>query len=148
MGSTLAALAGCLLIMNCFSIVRYGLRDRMTWLTSACILPLAIAALFWWVPGVPSAAEGLLLALLLGCLLRRSSRKAFIAVMALSVVQFVLWYGGIGLFLEPLAKLWRHAPADATALKSFALTLFATCYAVLTLLVCITYSKVRRWVCV
>jgi hypothetical protein len=33
-------------------------------------------------------------------------------------------------------------------LEAFALTAFATCYAVLTMLVCITCVKVRRWVCV
>lgn len=146
-GSTLAALAGCLLIMTCFSVVRYGARDRMTWLTSACIPLLAAAALFWWAPGIAQTAEGLLLALLLGSLLRRDSRTALIAVMALSVLQFVLWFGGIGMLLAPLAKVWRHAPTDAIALRLLALTGFATCYAVLTLLMCVTYAKVRRWVC-
>jgi len=146
-GSTLAALAGCLLIMACFAVVRYGVRDRMTWIASACIPPLAIAALFWWVPGTAAMAEVLLLGLLLGSLVRRESRSALIAVIGLLVLQFVLWFGGIGMALAPLAKLWRHAPANATALKWFALTGFAISYAVLTLLMCVTYARVRRWVC-
>jgi hypothetical protein len=51
--------------------------------------------------------------------------SAFIPPLALASLgcSFVRCYGGIGMLLEPLSKLWRHAPADATALKSFALTL-------------------------
>lgn len=146
-GSTLGALAGCLLIMACFSMVGYGAHDRMTQLTLACIPALAAASLFWWVSGVPATAGAFLLSLFLATLIWRGSRNALLAVAVLLVLQFLLWFFGIGILLAPLSKLFRHAPANAIALKSVALTAFLASYVGLSLLMCVTYSKVRRWVC-
>jgi hypothetical protein len=145
-GSTLAFLAGCLLVMACFSVVRYGVRDRMTWLAFAYIAPLAAAGLLWWVPGVPATSEALLLVISLGSLLWPSSRSAILALALLVVLQSGLWFGAIGSLLKPLAALWRHVPANAIALKPLVSTVFAVSYAALVMLTCVVYAKVRRWV--
>jgi len=146
-GSTLAFLAGCLLTIACFSVVRYGVRNRMTWLMLAHIAPLTAAGLLWWVPGVSATSEALLLVLSLGSLLWPGSRSAYLALVLLVVLQSGCWFGAVGLLLKPLAELWRHVPANTTELKPLVSIAFAVSYTALMMLTCVVYAKVRRWVC-
>ena len=146
-GSTLAFLAGCFLVMACFSIVHYGFRDRMTWLVFACITPLAASALLWWVPGVPAIARALLLVISFSSLLWPAIRSAFLALALLVVLESVLWFSAVGMLLKPLATLWRHAPPNAIAVKLLVPTASVVSYAALMMLTCVVYAKVRRWVC-
>lgn len=146
-GSTLAFLAGCLFVMVCFSIVRYGFRDRMTWLIFVYIPLLAASALLWWVPGVPAIAMALFLAISFSSLLWPATRSAFFALALLVVLESMLWFGAVGMLLKPLATLWRHAPPNAIAMKLLVPTAFVVTYAALMMLTCVVYTKVRRCVC-
>jgi hypothetical protein len=144
-GSTLAFLAGCFLVMACFSVARYGFRDRMTCLALAFIPLLAASALLWWVPGAPVAANALLLLLMLGSLLYPTGRSAFLVLALIIVMQSVLWFGAVGMILKPLSGLLRHLPANAIGVKPFISAAFGLSYAALVMLTCLMYAKVRRW---
>jgi len=119
----------------------------MTWLAFAYIAPLAAAGLLWWIPGVQTMAEALLVVLSLGSLLWPRSRSSLLALVLLVMLQSGLWFSAVGLSLKPLATFWRHLPTDAIAMKPLVLTAFAISYAALMLLTCVLYAKVRRWVC-
>jgi hypothetical protein len=144
-GSTLAFLAGCFVVMACFSVVRYGFRDRVTCLGLAFIPLLAASALLWWVPGAPVTANALLLLLMLGSLVWPAGRSAFLVLALIIVLQSVLWFGAVGMILKPLSGLWRHVPANAIGVRSLISAAFALSYAALVMLTCLMYAKVRRW---
>lgn len=143
-GSTLAFLAGSMALMLCFSAVRYGLRDRVTLIALACTVPGALAVEFWWVPAVPVAlGMGFLAFAALG-LLRGSTRRVFLSVMTLALLQPVVWFGGLTLLITPAAALVKHFPLAMHAVAPLAVTWLVASYLVLVLLACVSYAKVHR----
>lgn len=143
-GSTLAFLAGSMGVMLCFSAIRYGLRDRMTWIALACTVPGIAAVEFWWIPAVAAAAGVCFLAFAAFSLVRKSTRRAFVSLMLLAALQPIVWFGGLTLLITPIAMFLKHTHATLRVVAPFAVTWLIATYLALVMLACLSYVKAHR----
>jgi hypothetical protein len=143
-GSTLAFLAGSMGLMLCFSAIRYGLRDRMTWIALVCTVPGIAAVEFWWVPVVPVAAGVCFLAFGAFILARKRTRRAFVSLMVLAALQPIVWFGGMTLLITPITIFLKHTHATLRVVTPFAVTWLIATYLALVMLSCLSYVKAHR----
>ena len=143
-GSTLAFVAGSMGLMLCFSAIRYGLRDRMTWIALACTMPGVAAVEFWWIPAVPVAAGVCFLAFAAFSLVRKSTRRAFVSLMVLAALQPIVWFGGLTLLITPIAMFLKHTHANLSVVAPLPVTWLIATYLALVMLACLSYVKAHR----
>jgi len=125
--STLAFLAGSIVIMFCFSAIHYGLRDHMTRIALACTMPGIIAVEFWWIPAV--------------FLARKSTRRAFVSLMVLTALQPIVWFGGLTVLVTPVAMFLKHTHATLRVVGAFAVTSLIATYLAIVMLACLSYVR-------
>jgi len=143
-GSTLAFLAGSMGLIVCFSAVRYGLRDRMTWIALACMVPGFAAVEFWWISAVPVAAGVCFLAFAVFSLIRKSTRRAFVSLMVLAALQPIVWFGGLTLLITPIAMFLKHTHVSLSVIAPLAVTWLIATYLALVMFARLSYVKVHR----
>jgi len=143
-GSTLAFLAGSMGLIFCFSAIRYGLRDRMTWIALACAVPGVAAVEFWWIPAMPVAACVCFLAFAAFSLIRKSARRAFVSLMVLAALQPIVWFVGLSLLITPMAMFLKHTHVTWIIAAPLAVTWLIATYLALVMFACLSYVKAHR----
>lgn len=143
-GSTLAFLAGIMGLIVCFSFVRYGFRDRMTWIAISCMVPGLAAVEFWWIPAVPVAAGVCFLAFAAFSLIRKSTRRAFLSLMVLAALQPIVWFGGLTLLITPIAVFSKHTHVSLSVVAPLVATWLIATYLALVMFACLLYMKAHR----
>jgi hypothetical protein len=127
--SSVGLMVGFLLIITCFCVIRFGVRDALTLSAASLSLIGAVSVCWWWQPMVP-VISAVTAALALGiAMFFRGGRKGMAAAAVLSLMQVLVWCGGLTLF----ATLAKHFPFSESAIKislwgSYLLAVWVVCF--------------------
>ena len=125
--------------MMCYSVVRYGVRDRFTQLAVVSVLALGSFIRFWWVPGVGASCVLFGITVIAVAAANPSGRRAMLALPA--AVFGALVAASLVLFLDRRYERLVHAGPRATGDSIESIVLLTAIVLGITL----SCSRVHKW---
>jgi hypothetical protein len=127
--SSVGVVVGFLLIVACFSVIRFGVRDALT-LSAASISLIGTASVCcWWQPMVPIVSAVATVLAFGIAMLSPGGRRGMAAVAMLSLMQVFVWWGGLTLFATFAKRfLFSESAIKISLGGSYLLAVWVVCF--------------------
>src|ERR1700735_5608133 len=127
--SSIGVMVGFLLMIACFSVIRFGVRDALTLSAASISLIGAASVAWWWQPMVPVVSVVAAVLAVGIAMFSPGGRRAMAEAAMLSLMQVFVWWGGLTLF----ATLAKHFLFSESAIKisffaSYLLGVWVVCF--------------------